>query len=471
MAIGNTGRAIGNLLPTTTIQNLTQRKYTLPDKTVASQVLMYRQLLHTKCRPGLRLSRPYQATDAQKAVLHMPWWEQGIEDSGKMVISYDNLIVRLWMNGAIMPFSDLMGDVQTLIDDKGMPPIPHPHWVDRLGFQQHDPVTDFRSGGVLSLAMMVHMVESCMPTVKRFYDGGDAQVLPFGITSINVTDMLAKFLMLAKNVDRMEALMSQKPFWRMFADPNAILAVQDIAMNMMCDVVVELKREKTAKRINRTDAGNENDATQPKMPMEDADEVTVFDFPQILEKTERRVRDDLLGAGPSTVDELKSIAGRLRLRYQAQIEAKEWRAELPPPREQLRQATGQAVSTATNAAAGMLERIKSNTSKLAPPNFGLARPKQGEEEGEEPKQATQEESAKEASETMNQTEDSNDDDDDKVEERSKAKTIEEMLFGDDNDSSDVLVDDATKEVMSAAANFSIDDDDDDEVDLDQMLSP
>lgn len=88
----------------------------------------------------------------------MPWWEQGIEDSGKMVISYDNLIVRLWLNGAIMPFADLLGgDVLTMIDDKGLPPIPHEFWVDRLGFQQPDPVTDFRSGGVLSLAMLVHM--------------------------------------------------------------------------------------------------------------------------------------------------------------------------------------------------------------------------------------------------------------------------------------------------------------------------
>ena len=43
----------------------------MPDKTTASQVLMFRQLLHTKCRPGLRLSRVYQGTAAQKAVLHM----------------------------------------------------------------------------------------------------------------------------------------------------------------------------------------------------------------------------------------------------------------------------------------------------------------------------------------------------------------------------------------------------------------
>ena len=54
--------------------------------------------------------------------------------------------------------------------------------------------------------------------------------------------------------------------------------------------------------------------------------VTVFDFSTILERTERRVRDDLLGAGPKTVDELRSIAGRLRVKYQNQLERRIERA-------------------------------------------------------------------------------------------------------------------------------------------------
>jgi hypothetical protein len=56
--------------------------------------------------------------------------------------------------------------------------------------------------------------------------------------------MMSKFLMLAKSVDRMDALLSQKPFWRMFADPNAILALQELSMTVLCDVVVELGRER-----------------------------------------------------------------------------------------------------------------------------------------------------------------------------------------------------------------------------------
>ena len=90
-----------------------------------------------------------------------------------MIISYDNLITRLWLSGAIMPYErggyaaeavgddfggsgdggeDRAGAIDTMIDERGLPPVPHQYWVDRLGFQQDDPVTDFRSGGVSSSA-------------------------------------------------------------------------------------------------------------------------------------------------------------------------------------------------------------------------------------------------------------------------------------------------------------------------------
>ena len=53
----------------------------------------------------------------------------------------------------------------------------------------------------------------------------------------------------------------------------------------------------------------------------------MFDFSTILERTERRVRDDLLGAGPKTVDELRSIHGRLKLKYKLQLERRIQRAK------------------------------------------------------------------------------------------------------------------------------------------------
>jgi len=273
-----------------TVQSWTVRRYALPDKHVASQVLMYRQLLHTKCRPGLTLSRDYQATPAQRAVKDMPWWCLGVEDTRKMVISYDDLLKRLWVGGACAPFHEL----DHLLTDDQKAPVPHAHWVDRLGFQQTDPVTDFRSGGVLSLAMMVHLVEACPQTHQRFVrPDGEASVLPFGITSINITDMMARFLMLSKAVDRMDALLSQKPFWCMFADPFALLACQEVSMDVTADVVVELQQERGR--------------------------VTVFDFAEILKIVEDRVERDLLGAGPKSVDELRTLYQRNKIKYQRML--------------------------------------------------------------------------------------------------------------------------------------------------------
>lgn len=225
-----------------------------------------------------------------------------MEQTGKMVISYDNLVTRLWLNGAVLPYRDLLGDEEAPTGENGLPPIPHDNWISRLGFQQDDPVTDFRSGGVLSLALLVDIVERCPYIHKRFLETGDASVLPYALTSINITDCLAKILMFSKSVDRIDALLSSKPFWRMFSDPNALLVLHELGLDMLCDVVAEMKRE----------------SEEP---------VTVFHFTHIMETTEKRVRDDLLGSGPKTVEEMRSIRGRLKVKYLKQLEKREKQKE------------------------------------------------------------------------------------------------------------------------------------------------
>jgi len=318
-----------------------------------------------------------------------------VETTKRMVISYNNLLVRLWLNGAIMPYVDggyasehihntvpkdeeeLANDkkeymivetkndggkeegeqeqeqeqtqggtihnddagkvteeneqnqegrrknthIDTLIDSKGCPPVPHGYWVDRLGFQQTDPVTDFRSGGVLSLAMLVHIVETCPNVHARFLPSGDTHMLPFGITCINITDMLAKFCMFSKSVDRMDALLSQKPFWRMFADPNSLLVLQELSMEVLCNVVVEMGRERRMPKVKEENA-NESFSGQ-----HGTDKVTVFDFAEILATTEKRVNDDLLGSGPKSVDDLRAIHTRNYNKYMKALERKEQQAK------------------------------------------------------------------------------------------------------------------------------------------------
>merc|ERR1712150_81394 len=192
------------------------------------------------------------------------------------------------------------------------------------------------------------------------------------------TDMMAKFLMLAKSVDRMETLMSQKPFWRMFADPNAILAVQEISMNMLCDVVVEINRERKL-------PSSKDDSQE--IPMS-GNEVTVFDFAEVLERTERRVRVDLLGAGPKTVEELRSVANKLQVKYKQRLESKERRhfsaagggnkADFGQVAVDKAVATaGSAVSGATNMASGVFEKLK--TTRISAPTFAIGANKKVED--------------------------------------------------------------------------------------------
>ena len=334
-----------------------------------------------------------------------------------MIISYDNLITRLWLSGAIMPFEKggyasltptgsgkRTGSIDTLINERGLPPVPHIFWIDRLGFQQDDPVTDFRSGGVsifyflclviiivllirkpmvhtskvLSLAMLVHIVESCPAVHSRFVPKpkidtlagssednirtleeiitDDASVLPFGITCINITDMLAKFLLFSKAVDKMDALLSAKPFWKMFIDPNSMLVLQEISLDLLCDVCVEIGRERRVQRLVDMEKGKmvaDSKDGQHRMPgtqngkvrreiwewklphthsfslahhitiNTENTQVTVFDFSEIMERTEKRVGDEVLGAGPQNVEELRGIARRVKSKYLLRIQLKE----------------------------------------------------------------------------------------------------------------------------------------------------
>ena len=117
----------------------------------------------------------------------------------------------------------------------------------------------------------------------------------------------------------------------------------------------------------------------------------MFDFSTILERTERRLRDDLLGAGPKTVDELRSIEGRLRIKYKNQLERKIQRAKerleadasaggnnlavdtsggtpmasgLPSTSPQFREAVG----AATNFAGGLFARVKDKLNQNQSPS-------------------------------------------------------------------------------------------------------
>ena len=234
--------------------------------------------------------------------------------------------------------------------------------IDANGLSCHKTI----NAKVLSLAMLVHIVESCPMVHSRFVPKpkadtsatssyissdiisleeiitDDASVLPFGITCINITDMLAKFLLFSKAVDKMDALLSAKPFWKMFIDPNAMLVLQEVSLDLLCDVCVEIGRERRIDKIkdqlhqqqqqqsgggNGSEDDNNNKTKKKKkgsgMPGMEGGKVTVFDFSEIMERTEKRVGDEVLGAGPQNVDELRAVARRVKSKYLMRIQLKE----------------------------------------------------------------------------------------------------------------------------------------------------
>ena len=110
-------------------------------------------------------------------------------------------------------------------------------------------------------------------------------------------------------------------------------------------------------------------------------QVSVFDFALITERTETRVRDDLLGAGPKTVDELHAIAARLRVKYKVQLDRRIERAKQqeehaggagtgPQIKDVVGKAAGLAGGIAVGVAGGLMSRFqggaKEETSPQAP---------------------------------------------------------------------------------------------------------
>lgn len=113
----------------------------------------------------------------------------------------------------------------------------------------------------------------------------------------------------------------------------------------------------------------------------------MFDFALITERTETRVRDDLLGAGPKTVDEVHAIAGRLRVKYKVQLDRRIERAKQqeehgagagtgPQIKDVVGKAAGLAGGIAVGVAGGLMSRFQGggNDASSTQPNEAQAPP-------------------------------------------------------------------------------------------------
>jgi hypothetical protein len=176
------------------------------------------------------------------------------------------------------------------------------------------------------------------------------------------------------------------------AAQNAILVCKELAMDMLADIVVELRTEREyaqAKDAAAVEASTGDDSSPPR---EQKDLVTVFDFAYILERTERRVEDDLLGSGPQSVIELRSIHSKLKTKYSAQFELRLQRlmapdaaaaegastmggaAALPPAAPAPGDVKAQVLHHATGLATGASAFAGTLFSKIKAPGFNPVKP-------------------------------------------------------------------------------------------------
>lgn len=284
-----------------------------PDATVCYHLLLYRDLIDSPCgegvtfRPKRRPPPDYRAR--ADAVPKLTWW-YAMEANNVPILSYDNLLRRLWKSGVIRPYQQGSDEHVLALA------VPHEHWL-RLGFQETDPSTDFRSGGLLGLACLVYVCEKREDVRRRFTaeDGDVGGILPLAGTSINVTNMIADILMLKQSVESVDALLRPRKFWGVFLDPMALLVLHGLCLDFLADVVVEIRTERKKEMEAKEKEGEEGFEDEEDEYPTHGGKVSAFDFPLILERTKRRIEEDLLGAGPTSIKELQAIAQELRTSY------------------------------------------------------------------------------------------------------------------------------------------------------------
>ena len=105
----------------------------------------------------------------------------------------------------------------------------------------------------------------------------------------------------------------------------------------------------------------------PSRPLHPPHKVTVFDFSEIMERTEKRVGDEVLGAGPQNVDELRAVALKVKSKYLLRIQVKEKHgvggngpSSMPtmpmPSKESMMNVTNTVIGGVTGGFASLLKR-------------------------------------------------------------------------------------------------------------------
>mgnify|MGYP000925991256 FL=1 len=165
---------------------------------------------------------------------------------------HNKMVIKLWNT----LFTEPLGDK-----------IPNELWKE-FGFQNSDPRTDFRGGGITGLRMLISYAENYPEMVKRM--SGQTEDFLAAVSSINVTYFLIKYLHLAdfliyeKDKSEICSRKALKNFCVFLSkDPDVFYKLHDLLFTDLYELWVDLKKRK--KGVTIMDFGICFDALKSKV--------------------------------------------------------------------------------------------------------------------------------------------------------------------------------------------------------------
>lgn len=159
--------------------------------------------------------------------------------------TYKPLFIRIWKSIVLLQLSIENGENATI--DK-YPFSEESELWKRIGFQQTNPITDFRESGCLGLENLVYFGDNYNYELKRILSQNNEQY-PFAIVGLNITHVLAKLLGFFPNNNNNSVFngeeLGETPYWLLCDDPRVFSKLYSYALLLMDLIMIETKLQLT----------------------------------------------------------------------------------------------------------------------------------------------------------------------------------------------------------------------------------
>lgn len=153
--------------------------------------------------------------------------------------TYLPLFLRLWKSLVLMQITIDSGRKARLRD---YPFESESYLWKKIGFQQNNPLTDFRESGALGLENLVFFSTNYPKEIKRMLIIS-ADVYPFAIVGLNITHMMAKLFGFpsSSSGDYDPEILGDTPYWILCDDPRIFSKLYGFAFLLMDCILIHSK--------------------------------------------------------------------------------------------------------------------------------------------------------------------------------------------------------------------------------------